>query len=127
MLGRHHHERENTLTYSYGGHLNHLPVLYCEGQARYLEGQGSAVGVVCRIAVYQDHVIHLPSNLTDIVAPMGQDARAGLPGWDYAERKRNLQLPRLVEGNAGTVEALIGQVENLQPGKVMPDDISLMT
>ncbi len=52
--------RDNTLRYSVAGHLP-LPVLVSEEGARYLPGQGSAVGLM-EDAEYEEHSIELPES-----------------------------------------------------------------
>ncbi|HEY6131061.1 MAG TPA: fused response regulator/phosphatase [Halioglobus sp.] len=50
--------QKNTLRYSIAGHLP-LPVLVTDAGARYLEGEGSTVGIM-EDAVYEEHRIELP-------------------------------------------------------------------
>jgi sigma-B regulation protein RsbU (phosphoserine phosphatase) len=50
--------QNSTLRYSVAGHLP-LPVLVSSSGARYLEGEGSTVGIM-EDAVYEEHVIALP-------------------------------------------------------------------
>ena len=50
----------NTLSYSVAGHLPQ-PVLVSQSGARYLPGEGSAVGIM-EDAVYEEHVIELPDS-----------------------------------------------------------------
>ncbi len=50
--------QNNTLRYSVAGHLP-LPVLVSQAGARYLEGEGSTVGIM-EDAVYEEHLIELP-------------------------------------------------------------------
>jgi len=52
--------RENTLRYSIAGHLP-LPVLVSSSGARYLEGEGSAVGIM-ENAEFEEHKIKLPDS-----------------------------------------------------------------
>lgn len=52
----------NILRYSVAGHLP-LPVLFSEGKARYLEGDGSIVGLL-EDARYTEQEIHLPEQFT---------------------------------------------------------------
>ena len=52
--------RDNTLRYSVAGHLP-LPVLVSDDGARYLEGRGSAVGMM-EEAEYEEHCITLPES-----------------------------------------------------------------
>ena len=55
-------EDTGLLTYAIGGHLP-LPVLFSEGQGRYLEGRGLPVGLFDE-ATYQDHVLELPDSFS---------------------------------------------------------------
>jgi serine phosphatase RsbU (regulator of sigma subunit) len=50
--------QKNTLRYSVAGHLP-LPVLVSDTGVRYLEGEGSTVGII-EDAVYEEHLIELP-------------------------------------------------------------------
>lgn len=50
--------QKNTLRYSVAGHLP-LPVLVSDTGARYLEGEGSTVGIMEQ-ATYEEHLIELP-------------------------------------------------------------------
>lgn len=119
MLGGIIDEQQQTLTYSIGGHLP-LPVLYTDGQARYLEGKGRPVGLFAD-AVYQDHLISLPDRFTLTLCSDGVlDCLSGA-----TLKEKELQLPRLIEEADGKLKALMAKL-NLQSGKVMPDDISLM-
>lgn len=52
--------KENTLRYSVAGHLP-LPVLVCDEGARYLDGEGSAVGIM-EDATYEEFQIDLPDS-----------------------------------------------------------------
>lgn len=120
MLGGIIDEAQQTLTYSIGGHLP-LPVLYCEGQARYLEGKGRPVGLF-EDAVYQDQTISLPPRFSLTLCSDGVlDCLTGA-----TLREKEKQLPLLIEEAGGELKALMGRLD-LQQGKVMPDDISLMT
>ncbi|MFN3580137.1 MAG: PP2C family protein-serine/threonine phosphatase [Pseudomonas sp.] len=119
MLGGVIDEVEHTLTYSIGGHLP-LPVLYSEGKASYLQGKGKPVGLF-EDAVYQDQQIDLPASFSLTLCSDGVlDCLAGA-----TLREKEAQLPQLIEQQSGRLKGLLGQL-NLQPGKVMPDDISLM-
>lgn len=119
MLGGIIDEEQQTLTYSIGGHLP-LPVLYTDGRAHYLEGKGRPVGLF-EDAVYQDHLISLPDHFTLTLCSDGVlDCLSGA-----TLKEKELQLPRLIEEAGGGFKALMAKL-NLQSGKVMPDDISLM-
>jgi serine phosphatase RsbU (regulator of sigma subunit) len=119
MLGGVIDESDNMLTYSIGGHLP-LPLLYADGSARYLEGKGKPVGLFAD-AVYEDHKIDLPDAFSLVLCSDGVlDCLEGA-----TLRNKEAQLPGLVEKSQGNMRALLGSF-GLQPGKVMPDDISLM-
>ncbi|WP_373186137.1 PP2C family protein-serine/threonine phosphatase [Halopseudomonas sp.] len=119
MLGGIIDESSNTLTYSIGGHLP-LPLLYANGKAHYLQGKGRPVGLFDD-AVYENHKITLPDAFSLILCSDGVlDCIEGA-----TLRNKEAQLPGLVEQCNGSMKALLGSF-GLQPGKVMPDDISLM-
>lgn len=119
MLGGVIDESSNTLTYSIGGHLP-LPLLYANGEAHYLQGKGRPVGLFAD-AVYENHKIAVPDAFSLILCSDGVlDCIEGT-----TLRHKEAQLPGLVEQCKGKMKALLGSF-GLQPGKVMPDDISLM-
>lgn len=119
MLGGVIDEQRHTLTYSIGGHLP-LPVLYCDGEARYLEGKGRPVGLF-EDAVYEDQDISLPDHFSLTLCSDGVlDCLSGA-----TLKEKEAQLPRLIEEADGGLKGLLAKLD-LQPGKVMPDDISLM-
>lgn len=119
MLGGVIDESSNTLTYSIGGHLP-LPLLYADGEARYLQGKGRPVGLFAD-AEYENHRIALPPAFSLILCSDGVlDCVEGT-----TLRNKEAQLPGLVERCEGSMKAMLGSF-GLQPGKVMPDDISLM-
>lgn len=119
MLGGVIDEPSNTLTYSIGGHLP-LPILYADGEAHYLQGKGKPVGLFAD-AEYEDHTISLPDAFSLILCSDGVlDCIQGT-----TLRNKEAQLPGLVENCEGNMRALLGTF-GLQPGKAMPDDISLM-
>jgi serine phosphatase RsbU (regulator of sigma subunit) len=119
MLGGVIDESDNTLTYSIGGHLP-LPLLYANGQANYLQGKGKPVGLFAD-AEYENHKIDLPDAFSLILCSDGVlDCVEGT-----TLRNKEAHLPGLVEKCEGNMQALLGSF-GLTPGKVMPDDISLM-
>jgi len=107
------------LTYSIGGHLP-LPVLFSEGEARYLEGRGLPVGLF-EEASYNDLVMQLPPSFS--LSMMSDGILDLLPG-DTLKAKE-AALPRLVSEAGGTLDGL-RQVFGLANLRDMPDDIALL-
>ncbi|MDG9924496.1 MULTISPECIES: two-component system response regulator RssB [unclassified Pseudomonas] len=119
MLGGVIDEESGTLTYSIGGHLP-LPVLYSEGEARYLEGRGLPVGLF-EEATYSDLVMQLPQSFS--LSLMSDGILDLLPGDTLKEKEA--ALPRLVSEAGGTLDGL-RQVFGLANLRDMPDDIALL-
>ncbi|MBB2497067.1 two-component system response regulator RssB [Aquipseudomonas ullengensis] len=119
MLGGVIDEQSGQLTYSIGGHLP-LPVLYSEGQARYLEGRGLPVGLFDE-AVYTDLVMDLPDSFS--LTLLSDGILDLLPG-DTLKEKETV-LPQLVSSAGGTLDGL-RQVFGLANLGEMPDDIALL-
>ena len=107
------------LTYSIGGHLP-LPVLFSEGEARYLEGRGLPVGLF-QEASYTDLVMQLPPSFS--LSMMSDGILDLLPGDTLKEKEA--ALPRLVSEAGGTLDGL-RQVFGLANLRDMPDDIALL-
>ena len=107
------------LTYSIGGHLP-LPVLFSEGEARYLEGRGLPVGLF-EEASYNDLVMQLPPSFS--LSMMSDGILDLLPGDTLKEKEA--ALPRLVSEAGGTLDGL-RQVFGLAKLSEMPDDIALL-
>ena len=107
------------LTYSIGGHLP-LPVLFSEGEARYLEGRGLPVGLF-EEASYNDLVMQLPPSFS--LSMMSGGILDLLPGDTLKEKEA--ALPRLVSEAGGTLDGL-RQVFGLANLRDMPDDIALL-
>jgi serine phosphatase RsbU (regulator of sigma subunit) len=107
------------LTYSIGGHLP-LPVLFSEGEARYLEGRGLPVGLF-EEASYNDLVMQLPPSFS--LSMMSDGILDLLPGDMLKEKEA--ALPRLVSEAGGTLDGL-RQVFGLANLRDMPDDIALL-
>ncbi|WP_237044522.1 two-component system response regulator RssB [Aquipseudomonas alcaligenes] len=107
------------LTYSIGGHLP-LPVLFSEGEARYLEGRGLPVGLF-QEASYNDLVMQLPPSFS--LSMMSDGILDLLPGDTLKEKEA--ALPRLVSEAGGTLDGL-RQVFGLANLRDMPDDIALL-
>jgi serine phosphatase RsbU (regulator of sigma subunit) len=109
----------NRLTYSIGGHLP-LPVLYSEGQARYLQGRGLPVGLFVE-ADYQDRQMELPQSFS--LTLLSDGILDLLPG-DTLKEKEAL-LPELVSNAGGTLDGLRKAFGLANLGE-MPDDIALL-
>ena len=107
------------LTYSIGGHLP-LPVLFSEGEARYLEGRGLPVGLF-EEASYNDLVMQLPPSFS--LSMMSDGILDLLPGDTLKEKEA--ALPRLVSEAGGTLDGL-RQVFGLANLRDMPDDIAML-
>ena len=119
MLGGVIDQQNGTLTYSIGGHLP-LPVLFSEGNARYLEGRGLPVGLFDE-ASYKDQVMQLPQSFS--LSLMSDGILDLLPGDTLKEKEA--ALPRLVSQAGGTLDGL-RQVFGLANLRDMPDDIALL-
>ena len=111
--------QSSPLTYSIGGHLP-LPVLFSEGEARYLEGRGLPVGLF-EEASYNDLVMQLPPSFS--LSMMSDGILDLLPGDTLKEKEA--ALPRLVSEAGGTLDGL-RQVFGLANLRDMPDDIALL-
>ncbi|MVW75832.1 two-component system response regulator RssB [Pseudomonas xionganensis] len=111
--------QHNRLTYSIGGHLP-LPVLYSEGQARYLEGRGLPVGLFAD-ASYQDHELQLPEAFS---LTLLSDGILDLLSGDTLKEKE-AQLPELISAAGGSLDGLRKAFGLANLGE-MPDDIALL-
>jgi len=119
MLGGVIDEQSGKLTYSIGGHLP-LPVLFCEGEARYLNGRGLPVGLFDE-ADYTDHVLELPKSFS--LTLLSDGILDLLPGDTLQEKE--VALPQLVASAGGTLDGL-RHVFGLANLADMPDDIALL-
>ncbi|WP_394233330.1 two-component system response regulator RssB [Pseudomonas anguilliseptica] len=119
MLGGVIDQANNRLTYSIGGHLP-LPVLYSEGQARYLEGRGLPVGLFVE-AEYNDLELELPEAFS--LTLLSDGILDLLPG-DTLKDKETL-LPQLISSAGGTLGGLRTAFGLANLGD-MPDDIALL-
>ncbi|SDH48534.1 two-component system response regulator RssB [Pseudomonas panipatensis] len=107
------------LTYSVGGHLP-LPVLYVDGEARYLEGRGLPVGLF-EEASYDDRTLDLPKSFS--LSLFSDGILDVLPGTTLKEKEAI--LPEQVVAAGGTLDGL-RQVFGLAKLGEMPDDIALL-
>ncbi|VXC34732.1 Chemotaxis protein CheY [Pseudomonas sp. 8AS] len=119
MLGGVIDEQSGKLTYSIGGHLP-LPVLYSDGQARYLEGRGLPVGLF-EEAVYSDLEMDLPESFS--LTLLSDGILDLLPGETLKDKEA--VLPQLVCSAGGTLDGL-RRVFGLANLGEMPDDIALL-
>jgi serine phosphatase RsbU (regulator of sigma subunit) len=119
MLGGVIDQESNRLTYSIGGHLP-LPVLYSDGQARYLEGRGLPVGLFVE-AEYNDLELELPESFS---LTLLSDGILDLLSGDTLKEKE-AQLPELISAAGGTLDGLRKAFGLANLGE-MPDDIALL-
>jgi len=119
MLGGVIDQAAGTLTYSIGGHLP-LPVLYSEGQARYLEGKGLPVGLF-EDATYTDLVMEMPGSFS--ITLLSDGILDLLPGDTLKDKEA--ALPELVCKAGGGLNGL-REVFGLNDLADMPDDIALL-
>lgn len=109
----------NTLRYSVAGHLP-LPVLAAGGQARYLEGEGSTVGLLKEAAYSESHV-DLPASFT--LALFSDGILEMLPQRNLIEKEQYfLEVCERSGGSPGKLEADLG----LDDVKAAPDDIAAL-
>lgn len=119
MLGGVIDEAAQTLTYSIGGHLP-LPVLFVDGQARYLQGKGRPVGLF-EDATYEDHEIDLPERFSLTLCSDGVlDCLEGA-----TLREKESSLPPRVAETGGELRRFMERL-GLDPSRAMPDDISVL-
>ena len=119
MLGGVIDEQSGQLTYSIGGHLP-LPVLFADGEARYLDGRGLPVGLF-EEATYNDLVMQLPQSFS--LTLMSDGILDLLPGESLKEKEA--RLPELVVQAGGSLDGL-REVLGLANLHDMPDDIALL-
>lgn len=119
MLGGVIDESRGTLTYSVGGHLP-LPVLYSDGQPRYLEGRGLPVGLF-EEAGYEDHELPLPEQFS--LSLFSDGILDLLPGETLKDKEA--LLPQKVSEAGGSLEGLASVFGLANLGE-MPDDIALL-
>jgi len=112
-------EHKQTLTYSIGGHLP-LPMIYADGEARYLLGKGRPVGLF-EDAEYHNEVIDLPAQFS--LALCSDGVLDCLEGTTLKEKEA--RLPQLFAESGGALRGLLAGF-GLDPNKTMPDDISVL-
>ncbi|HDZ57376.1 MAG TPA: response regulator [Pseudomonas xinjiangensis] len=119
MLGGVIDETTQTLTYSIGGHLP-LPVLYTDGEARYLQGKGKPVGLFDD-AEYENVEIKLPECFSLTLCSDGVlDCIEGA-----TLREKEARLPDMIQETGGDMRGLMGRL-GLDSSQTMPDDISIL-
>ena len=111
--------QKNSLRYSVAGHLP-LPVLVCDAAARYLEGEGSTVGIM-EDALYEEHVIELPD--TFMLALFSDGILEILPPRNLLEKEKYLLTA--FEQTAESPEQLVTYL-GLDRMAAAPDDIAAL-
>ncbi|WP_241505766.1 PP2C family protein-serine/threonine phosphatase [Parahaliea mediterranea] len=109
----------NTLRYSIAGHLPQ-PVLVSAEGARYLDGSGSAVGLMAE-AEYQEHDVSLPDAFT--IALFSDGILEILPCQDLIEKEA--YLLKAFDDVADSPEAMVDRL-GLDRVDVAPDDIAAL-
>jgi serine phosphatase RsbU (regulator of sigma subunit) len=109
----------NTLTYSVAGHLP-LPVLVCEAGARYLQGQGNAVGML-EDACYEEATLQLPSAF--MLAVFSDGILETLPPKNLVD-KESFFLDVFAR-TADSPEELVSDL-GLDSAETAPDDIAAL-
>ncbi len=110
---------ENTLRYSVAGHLPQ-PVLVSDEGARYLQGEGSAVGIM-EDAQYEEHMIVLPSSF--MLAVFSDGILEILPPKNLIEKEK--YFLDVFEQAADTPEELVTRL-GLDRVDTAPDDIAAL-
>lgn len=109
--------QKNVLRYSVAGHLP-LPVLVCDSGARYLEGEGSTVGIM-EDAQYEEHVIQLPDRF--MLALFSDGILEILPPKNLIEKEKYFLT--VFEQTAESPEQLVTYL-GLDRVETAPDDIA---
>lgn len=109
----------NTLCYGVAGHLP-LPVLVSESGARYLEGEGNAVGML-EDATYTDTLIRLPDSF--MLALFSDGILETLPPKNLVEKERFFL--DVFSQTADSPEDLVSRLGLDQVGAI-PDDIAAL-
>lgn len=110
---------ENTLRYSVAGHLPQ-PVMVCGDGARYLRGEGSAVGIM-EDAQYEEHLIDLPSSF--MLALFSDGILEILPPKNLIEKEK--YFLEVFEQSADSPEQLVTRL-GLDQVETAPDDIAAL-
>ena len=111
--------RENTLRYSVAGHLP-LPVLVSDAGAQYLQGEGSAVGIM-EDAQYQEHSLALPDSF--MLAVFSDGILETLPPKNLIEKEE--YFLKVFEQAADSPEELVTLL-GLDHVETAPDDIAAL-
>lgn len=109
----------NTLRYSVAGHLPQ-PVLVSQNGARYLEGEGAAVGIMAD-ADYQEHMIELPDSF--MLALFSDGILEILPPKNLIEKEA--YFLQVFEQTANSPEELVTRL-GLDRVETAPDDIAAL-
>lgn len=111
--------QENTLRYSVAGHLPQ-PVLVCREGARYLRGEGSAVGIM-EEAQYEEHMIDLPESF--MLGLFSDGILEILPPKNLIEKEK--YFLQVFEQTANSPEELVTRL-GLDRVETAPDDIAAL-
>jgi serine phosphatase RsbU (regulator of sigma subunit) len=111
--------QENTLRYSVAGHLPQ-PVLVSQDGARYLRGEGSAVGIMEEVQ-YEEHMIDLPDSF--MLAVFSDGILEILPPKNLIEKEK--YFLRVFEQTANSPEELVTRL-GLDHVETAPDDIAAL-
>lgn len=110
---------DNTLRYSVAGHLPQ-PVLVSAEGARYLRGEGSAVGIMEDV-VYEEHMIDLPERF--MLALFSDGILEILPPQNLIEKEK--YFLKVFEESADSPEELVTRL-GLDHVETAPDDIAAL-
>ena len=109
----------NTLRYSVAGHLP-LPVLVCDAGARYLEGEGSTVGMMENVE-YEEHLLQLPDIFT--LGVFSDGVLEILPPDNLIEKEQ--YFLQAFEHTADSPQQLVAHL-GLDRVQAAPDDIAAL-
>jgi serine phosphatase RsbU (regulator of sigma subunit) len=109
----------NTLRYSVAGHLPQ-PVLVSDNGARYLRGEGTAVGIMDD-ALYEEHMIELPSSF--MLALFSDGILEILPPKNLIEKEK--YFLQVFEQTCDSPEELVTRL-GLDQVDTAPDDIAAL-